>query len=200
VHFACHGAADPDDPERSALILAHGARLMVRDLLDPTEGIRFEHLRLATLSACQTGIPGTKLPDEVVGLPTGWLQAGAAGVLASLWPVSDAATVALMTRFYELHLLDGLDPVDALWLAQRWLRGLPSWREDYAAAGATRALAEPEATEVVRGLAQTRGLGLEEEEEEEDERAERSEASGGVTHHTRWQQPRIWAAFAVYGA
>jgi CHAT domain-containing protein/tetratricopeptide (TPR) repeat protein len=200
VHFACHGAADPDDPERSALILAHGARLMVRDLLNPTEGIRFEHLRLATLSACQTGVPGVELPDEVVGLPTGWLQAGAAGVLASLWPVSDAATVALMTRFYELHLLDGLDPVDALWLAQRWLRGLPSWREDYAAAGATRALAEPEATDVVRGLAQTRGLGLVEEGDEDAERDAPSGASEGVMRRANWQHPRVWAAFAVYGA
>jgi CHAT domain-containing protein/tetratricopeptide (TPR) repeat protein len=198
VHCACHGHADALDPERSALVLAGGAELRVRDLLDPEQGIRFEHLRLSTLSACQTGIPGVTLPDEVVGLPASWLQAGAAAVLASLWPVSDAATVALMTRFYELHLLDGLDPVDALWLAQRWLRGLPSWREDYAAAGATRALAEPEAVEAVRGLAQTRGLELM-DEDETDERA-RGATSDSGSPRPSWQQARIWAAFAVYGA
>jgi hypothetical protein len=41
--------------------------------------------------------------------------------------------------FYEMHLLDRLDPVQALWLAQRWLRGLPTWREDCRVAGAKQA-------------------------------------------------------------
>jgi CHAT domain-containing protein len=207
VHCACHGHADPFDPERSALVLAGGAELRVRDLLDPEQHVSFAQLRLAVLSACQTGIPGITLPDEVVGLPAGWLQAGAAGVLASLWPVSDAATVALMTRFYELHLLDGLEPVDALWLAQRWLRGLPSWRADYAAAGASRALGEPEAAEVVRGLAETHGLRLhaEEDDDEEESVSDRavdalSAGKGGAAPRAGWQQPRIWAAFAIYGA
>jgi CHAT domain-containing protein len=206
AHFACHGVAAPQDPESSALVLAHGARLMVRDLLDPEQGIRMGQLRLAVLSACQTGIPGTELPDEVVGLPAGWLQAGAAAVLASLWPVSDTATVALMTCFYELHLLDGLDPVDALWLAQRWLRGLPSWRADHVAAGAVRSASGPEAIEVVRALAQIRGAGVDEQEDGDaaDESEVRAEgqavhSSAGSERQERWERPRIWAAFAVYG-
>jgi hypothetical protein len=43
--------------------------------------------RLAALSACETSRPGTALPDEVVFLPTGLLQAGVASVVASLWVV-----------------------------------------------------------------------------------------------------------------
>jgi CHAT domain-containing protein len=204
AHFACHGVAIPDDPDQSALILAQGEPLTVRDLLDPTPAVRFRHLRLAALSACQTGIPGTTLPDEVVGLPAGWLQAGAAGVLASLWPVSDAATVALMTRFYELHLLDQVGPVDALWLAQRWLRGLPSWRADYLTAGARRAADGPEAAEVVRALARTRGgagAGDEEDAIVSDEIGDTGAAVSGAASSERqtWHAPRIWAAFAFYG-
>jgi CHAT domain-containing protein/tetratricopeptide (TPR) repeat protein len=205
AHFACHGIAAPNDPDQSSLILAHGEPLKVRDLLDPTLAVRFTRLRLATLSACQTGIPGTALPDEVVGLPTGWLQAGAAAVLASLWPVDDAATTALMQHFYELHLLDGLDPVDALWLAQRWLRGLSSWRVEHKEAGAARSAAGPEAPEVVRQLTQARGVtGDGEEEDGQDDGGEtRAVGERGATgvgeRPEKWQRPRIWAAFAVYG-
>ena len=123
VHFACHGLAELADPQTSGLLLANGARLTTRDLLDPAIAL-FAQLHLVVLSACRTALVGTELPDEVVGLPSAWLQAGAKNVLASLWPVSDSVTVEFMKKFYELHLLDHLDPTEALWLAQRWLRGL----------------------------------------------------------------------------
>ena len=84
--------------------------------------LRLAAARLAALSACETGIPGTKLPDEVVGLPTGWLQAGVAGVVASLWSVNDLSTAMLMERFYRLWREDGLAPALALRQAQLWLR------------------------------------------------------------------------------
>ena len=58
-------------------------------------------VRLAVLSACETALPGTELPDEVVALPTGLLQAGVAGVVASQWSVPDRATAMLMAEFYR---------------------------------------------------------------------------------------------------
>lgn len=42
--------------------------------------------------------------------------------------------------------------MESLWLAQRWLRKLPSWREDCLAAGATLAASRPGVSEVVREL------------------------------------------------
>jgi CHAT domain-containing protein len=210
AHFACHGLADTAKPDQSALVLAGGARLLVRDLLDPAQGIRFEQLRLAALSACQSGMPGMVVPDEVVGLPAGWLQAGAAAVLASLWPVDDDGTSALMQRFYELHLVDGVDPVDALWLAQRWLRGLTSWRDDFRAMGAVRSADGAEASEVVRGLALARranGAQIGPDEEDDEDTADTMRASGvaasayvAKTYEPSWRRPRVWAAFAVYGS
>ena len=53
---------------------------------------------------------GTKLPDEVVALPTAMLQAGFAGVCGSLWSVADISTAMLMVRFYRLWRVDGLTP------------------------------------------------------------------------------------------
>jgi CHAT domain-containing protein len=74
------------------------------------------------LSACETGIVGTNLPDEVIAMPTAFARAGFAGVVASLWSVADASTAMLMERFYRLWREDGMSPASALRKAQRWLR------------------------------------------------------------------------------
>ncbi|MFF4396446.1 CHAT domain-containing protein [Streptomyces sp. NPDC001480] len=119
AHLACHGEADLTAPLESRLLLAGTDSLRLRDLL--TRRLR---LRLAVLSACETLVPGTDLPDEVVALPTGLLQAGAAGVLASLWEVGDVATAMLMTEFYRLwrHAEEPVSPPEALARAQAWMR------------------------------------------------------------------------------
>ncbi len=119
LHFACHGSFDPGDPLRSALYLAHEEPLTMAEIRDmPLAGTR-----LAVLSACQTGLTDFRdIPDEVVGLPAGFLQAGVAGVVSSLWPVDDAGTMLLMERFHRFRREEGLDPAAALRSAQRWLR------------------------------------------------------------------------------
>jgi CHAT domain-containing protein len=184
AHFACHGQAAINEPQLSGLLLADGEQLTVRDLLDP-DGARFEQLRLCVLSACQTGIVGTDLPDEVTGLSAGWLQAGSAGVVASLWPVSDQATLALMAKFYELHWLDQLQPGDALWLAQRWLRGLPTWRQDLEKAGAALGARGPEAAEAVREIASSQA---------------RAQQPAGQADPAPFDSPVYWAAFVLHGS
>jgi CHAT domain-containing protein/tetratricopeptide (TPR) repeat protein len=117
IHFACHGEADLDQPLDSALLLAGDDRLTVRDLLAARV-----NARLAVLSACETGVAGLALPDEVVGLPVGLLQAGAAGVIASLWEVPDADTMMLMVEFYRRWRGSGTPPASALRDAQAWIR------------------------------------------------------------------------------
>ena len=79
-------------------------------------------VRLAVLSACETALPGTELPDEVIGLPTGLLQAGVAGVVASQWAVPDRATAMLMTEFARRWAGGATPPALALRRAQQWLR------------------------------------------------------------------------------
>ncbi|WP_067792277.1 CHAT domain-containing protein [Actinomadura formosensis] len=117
VHLACHGFADLDRPLDSGLVLAGGEILRVRDLM--AMNLR---LRLAFLSACETSLPGTELPDEVVSLPTGLLQAGAAGVVASLWAVPDMVTAMVAAEFYRRWRRDGHPPARALRDAQIWVR------------------------------------------------------------------------------
>jgi CHAT domain-containing protein len=121
LHFACHGAFDVDEPLDSTLYLAGADRLTLRDLLDGD--LDLSASRLAVLSACQTGITDfRKAPDEAIGFPAGFLQAGVPGVVSTLWPVSDSSTALLLARFYRYHLTDGIDPAVALNRAQQWLR------------------------------------------------------------------------------
>ena len=116
-HLSCHGRADPAHPLQAALAMAGGRPITLRDIL----GQRLR-ARVGVLSACETAIPGDVLPDEVVALPTGLIQAGAAAAVASLWAVPDVATAFLMFRFYERWRLGGAGPPQALRDAQRWLR------------------------------------------------------------------------------
>jgi CHAT domain-containing protein len=121
IHVASHRATDLQHPLDGGLLLAGDDVLRVRDLLQL--GVSS---RLAILSACDTGVPGLDLPDEVVGLATAFLQAGAAAVIASMWPVPDAATMLLVVRFYDCWRREGLKPAQALRRAQCWLRDTPS--------------------------------------------------------------------------
>jgi CHAT domain-containing protein len=59
--------------------------------------------------------------DDWVGLARAFLHAGAERVIATLWPVDDWATAALMDRFY-IELASGTDVRLALARAQRALR------------------------------------------------------------------------------
>lgn len=116
-HFAGHGLSYLDDPMNSALLFANDKQLSLRDIF--ALPVR---LRLAVLSACETGISGRTLPDEVVGLPTGLLQAGAAGVVATQWAVEDAAAAMVVADFYRRWRLNRADPAAALCQAQCWVR------------------------------------------------------------------------------
>ncbi len=119
-HFASHGGFSWQDARQSALLMHGPTRLTVGQLLD-TDGLG--RPRLVVLSACETGLYDiTSSPDEFIGLPGTFTALGAAGVLGTLWPVSDAATALLMAKFYELHMDSGASPPAALRGAQRWLR------------------------------------------------------------------------------
>jgi CHAT domain-containing protein/tetratricopeptide (TPR) repeat protein len=131
AHLSCHGSFDSDSPLDSGLVLAAESKMSLRDLLN--EHITaLKTLRFVFLSACQTALSDFRqIPDEFIGLPYGFLQAGVPSVIGTLWPVSDYSTAFLVTRFYELFLLGEPEnniapqlPHNALFMAQRWLRDL----------------------------------------------------------------------------
>ena len=121
-HFSTHGEFDWADPNNSSLFLARGGRLRVGEIKIGAGALGTP--RLVVLAACETGLADAKrAPNEFNGLPIAFLQAGAAGVIASSWTVSDLSSAVLIAKMYELHLGPAhLRASSALRQAQQWLR------------------------------------------------------------------------------
>jgi CHAT domain-containing protein len=120
LHFSCHGFYHWQEAMKSGLVLANGERLTLARIISDLD---LSTTRLVTLSACETGLTEfQQAPDEYIGLPAGFLQAGTPGVVSTLWAVDDLSTMLLMERFYQGHLQDGLAIAEALRQAQLWLR------------------------------------------------------------------------------
>ena len=133
AHFASHGRTYADRPLASHLRLAGDDQLTLADLLSPgaQDGPAFElpKARVVFASACQTAvIEGARIPDEMVGLAAGFLEAGVPGFIGTLWPVGDLASALFTARLYELVFPDGdatpLPPDAAVNRAGTWLRDL----------------------------------------------------------------------------
>jgi CHAT domain-containing protein len=82
-----------DHPEAWA---ADGGVLLGEDIV----GCNLHGLKLAVLSACETGLGDVAGGEGVFGLQRAFHVAGCSNVIASLWQVEDEATAALMNLFY----------------------------------------------------------------------------------------------------
>ncbi|HET7693443.1 MAG TPA: CHAT domain-containing protein [Gemmatimonadota bacterium] len=112
LHLAAHAVYRDDNPLLSSIELADG-RLTFYDLFD----LRLK-AAVVVLSGCQTAGSRVMEGEEVMGLARGFQQAGARSLVASLWPVEDAAAADVMSRFYAA-IASGGGPEDALRLAMR---------------------------------------------------------------------------------
>lgn len=128
LHYAGHAFAGWDKPQEGGLLLAENHVLSVREI----QGMDLK-MRLAVLSACETGVPGLSIPDEVISLPTALVEAGVLGVVASLWAVPDATTAQIMEQFYSLwrNKEKGMEPSKALISAQRAMRDSGGYDHPY---------------------------------------------------------------------
>ena len=134
VHFATHGLLDSERPGLSSLVLS-----MVDAEGKPQDGfLRANDIynlklpaELVVLSACQTGLGKEIKGEGLVGLTRGFMYAGAARVIVSLWNVNDKATADLMTKFYEKMLKQGERPAKALQAAQVEMWKQKQWESPY---------------------------------------------------------------------
>jgi CHAT domain-containing protein/tetratricopeptide (TPR) repeat protein len=172
LHLACHGFGGITDATESGFVLADRTLtgLQVTEL-GPL------HARLAVASACQSAVTAVgEEAGEAFSLAYALLAAGAACVIASLWPVDDLATAMLMGRLYT-EIAEGLTPPQALAAAQRWLRDVDV-PETNRFLGRHPALA---ASRACRGAVPA------------------TEEALGPRHHP-FAHPEFWAAFIVIGA
>ena len=111
VHVAAHGTFRADSPLFSAIELDDGP-LTVYDL----ERLRRAPYRVV-LSSCSSAVGAAVGADELLGLVSALISLGSAGVVASVVPVNDPATVPLMLSLHD-HLRGGSGLAEALTLAR----------------------------------------------------------------------------------
>jgi CHAT domain-containing protein len=127
VHFATHGLADSERPELSTIVLS-----LFDEQGKPQDGFLRAHevynlnlpAEMVVLSACETGLGKLTRGEGLVSLTRGFMYAGAARVVVSLWSVNDRATAELMVKFYRRALVEGERPAAALRAAQ-----VEMWRD-----------------------------------------------------------------------
>ena len=120
IHFATHGIIDTRHPEMSGMVLS---------MFDKRGVYRDGYLRLSdiydlklsadlvVLSSCDSALGKDLGSEGIIGLPRGFLYAGARRVIASLWKVDDDASVTMMKALYS-RLQQGDSPAKALRGAQ----------------------------------------------------------------------------------
>ena len=107
LHLAAHGHHVADNPLFSNLELVDG----------PWFGYDLDQLpqvpETVVLSACELGATTIRRGDELLGLTTAWLHAGARCVIASPASVSDEVAAAILPDMHA-ELAKGVPPADAL--------------------------------------------------------------------------------------
>jgi CHAT domain-containing protein len=134
IHFATHGLLNNSYPELSGIVLS-----LVDRAGRPQDGfLRLNEIynmdlpaELVVLSACQTGLGKEARGEGLIGLTRGFMYAGVARVVASLWRINDRAAAELMRHFYEAMFLQHLTPAAALRAAQIKMWQTAEWRFPY---------------------------------------------------------------------
>ena len=116
VHLATHGKFSSDLED--TFILTWDERINIDELnnLISVDKKQLEPIELLVLSACETA-SGDK--QATLGLAGIAVRAGARSTLASLWSVSDEATVMLMTDFYRELKNSNITKAEAIRRAQQ---------------------------------------------------------------------------------
>ncbi len=115
LHIASHAEFGGDSEQ--TFVVTYDDRLRATQLGDLVELTRFrdEPLELLALSACETAAGDERAALGLAGLAA---RSGARSVLATLWPVGDAAAARLVAAFYRELARAGTSRAQALRRAQ----------------------------------------------------------------------------------
>ena len=125
LHLATHSVARPDKPLTSFLELADGPLA-----LDRIYSLSLPPGSLVVLSSCSGATAQSHRERDLISLSSGFRAAGAASVVAALWPVDDEATARFFPPMYQA-LLAGSSRQQALRLAKLDMLGQPALSHPY---------------------------------------------------------------------
>ena len=116
IHIATHATADTVRPDRSRLYFAGGTSMTPADI-SAARGLRGA---IVVIGACSAANGASVSGEGMMSLSRAFLAAGAATVIAPLWPIRDADSLEFMGSLHR-RLAHGADPVVALVETQREL-------------------------------------------------------------------------------
>ncbi|MGH7486909.1 MAG: CHAT domain-containing protein, partial [bacterium] len=117
LHFVGH-EIEANGVREAALVTA-GRRdgrvgyLTVHDIAS----MSLRHTRAVVLAACGTARGRERVGEGSISVAHAFLRSGVPSVVATLWPIDDAAAADFFTRLHR-HLAAGVSPVEALRAAQ----------------------------------------------------------------------------------
>jgi len=115
VHLATHANFVPGIATDSFIVFGNGDKATLKDI----ESWSLNNVDLVVLSACETGLGGKfGNGEEILGLGYQFQNRGAKAAIASLWPVDDGGTEALMSAFYTALKSGSMTKAEALQKAQ----------------------------------------------------------------------------------
>jgi CHAT domain-containing protein len=120
VHFAGHATAGTRRTSQSALQFESSDGPALELTAEAIGRSRLRAHPLIVLAACGTARGMLRRNEGVDSIAAAFLQAGARGVVATLWDVDDNASARLFRSFHQ-HLRDGARAADALRDTQRSL-------------------------------------------------------------------------------
>ena len=134
-HFAGHYVANPNSTLNSKLLLTQPT-----NSIDEFEGelraseilqIKNPNLKLAVLSACETGIERYYKGEGAIGMARTFLAIGTPIVVASQWKVESESTLELMKAFHRNRKQRSLNTIEALRQAQIEMLAKKEFSEPY---------------------------------------------------------------------
>jgi CHAT domain-containing protein len=115
IHLATHAWSDPGDSRGSRIFFYPGGGGGDDDNLYLPElyGLNMDSTELVILSACESGKGETVDNEGIISLSRGFMYAGCASTVNSLWKADDESTAFILSRFH-VYLERGLSKSVAL--------------------------------------------------------------------------------------
>lgn len=116
IHFAGHAVGDDAGLEPASIVLRQNGRAR-RVTVSEIAKLRVKPAATVVLAGCNTARGARRAAEGVSSVAHGFLSAGAASVIATLWPIDDAAAARFFPRVHR-RLAAGMSPAEALRGAQ----------------------------------------------------------------------------------
>ncbi len=131
IHAATHGIYHAPDKSQNfdwnhaCFTMEHSGLILADDKLlscDIISAMSLDHVRLAVLSACQSGSSYFSNADGYYGLRRAFKLAGCSSLLVTLWPVEDRSCFLFMRSFYQVLTTQQTSPKEAFQATVAFLR------------------------------------------------------------------------------